>query len=69
MLLQLNPPIPIYTPKGKAVAHILIDYGIEFDLVWVSFNHTDGQCWCWSNKDITIDKNITIGRVLNNENN
>jgi len=27
-LLQLNPPIPVITPKGKAMAHVLIDYGI-----------------------------------------
>ena len=29
---QLNPPIPLMTPKGRAMAHFLIDYGIENDL-------------------------------------
>ena len=69
MILQLNPPIPVFTPKGKALAHVLIDYGIELDLMWVCFNRSDGQCWIWTNKDIRIDENITIGRILNNENN
>jgi hypothetical protein len=64
MMLQLNPPIPVTTPKGKALAHVLIDYGIEYDLMWVCFNHSDGQCWTWGNKDIKIEKNITIGRIL-----
>ena len=31
-LQQLSPPIPLDTPKGKALAHIIIDYGPEFDL-------------------------------------
>jgi hypothetical protein len=37
MIVQLNPPIPIKTPEGKALAHVLIDYGPEFDLLWVVF--------------------------------
>jgi len=27
MLSQLNPPLPLLTPKGKAWAHLVIDYG------------------------------------------
>jgi hypothetical protein len=64
MILQLNPPIPLETPKGKAIAHFLLDYGLEFDLMWVCFNDSDGQCWTWSNRDITIQKNLTIHRNL-----
>ena len=26
-LLQLNPPLPLVTPKGKGLAYVLIDYG------------------------------------------
>lgn len=61
-LTQLDPVIVLNTPKGKAVAHFLIDYGYEHDLYWVCFQHDTGQCWTWSNKDITIDNNVTIGR-------
>lgn len=63
MLLQLDPPIPLDTPKGSALAHVLIDYGPEYDLMWVCFNDADGQCWTWTNKDVRGVKNITIGRV------
>ena len=62
MILQLNPPIPIKTPDGKALAHILIDYGAEHDLLWVAF-HENGECWTWNNKDIRADENITFGRI------
>jgi hypothetical protein len=61
-LIQLNPPLPIVTPLGKGLAHVLIDYGIEHDLMWVCFQNDTGECWTWSNKDIRADKNITLGR-------
>ena len=63
--VQLNPPIVLNTPKGKAVAHFIIDYGYEHDLYWVCFQHETGECWTWSNKEITIDNNSTIGRNVN----
>ena len=63
-LIQLNPPLPIQTPKGSAVAHFLIDYGIEHNLMWVCFQDSTGECWTWDSKDIRAQKNITIGRTL-----
>lgn len=65
MILQLNPPLPVTTPKGKAVAHFLIDYGIEYNILWVCFQNDTGECWTWDNKDIRVQKNITIGRTNN----
>ena len=64
MLLQLNPAIPVVTPKGKALAHILIDYGPEHDLIWVCFEQ-DGTCWSWRNQEISAENNITFGRKNN----
>lgn len=61
-ILQLNPPIPIKTPKGKAMAHALIDYGPEHNILWVSFQDDTGECWTWQNKDIRSQDNITYGR-------
>lgn len=62
MILQLNPPLPLETPKGKGLAHFIIDYGIESDLYWVCFQDETRECWTWNNKDVKIQKNITIGR-------
>lgn len=62
IMIQLNPPLPIMTPLGKGLAHVLIDYGIEHDLLWVCFQNGTGECWTWSNKDIRADANITLGR-------
>lgn len=62
-MIQLNPPLPIMTPKGKALAHVLIDYGPEHDLLWVCFQE-DGECWTWRNQDIRADNNVTFGRNI-----
>jgi hypothetical protein len=62
MLSQLNPPLPLLTPKGKAWAHLVIDYGPEADLMWVCFQDEDGACWTWSNRDVRIQANATLGR-------
>jgi len=51
------------TPKGKGIAHILIDYGVEADLIWIVFQD-DGECWSWRNQDIRAEKNITFGRCF-----
>ena len=34
MIVQLDPPIPLDTPRGKGMAHLLIDYGVEYHLIW-----------------------------------
>jgi hypothetical protein len=62
MLTQLNPPMPLETPKGKALAHFIIDYGAEHDLMWVTFVDATGECWTWPNHQIRAQKNITMGR-------
>ena len=63
-MLQLDPPMPVVTPKGNAMAHVLIDYGPEHNLFWVCFQDATGECWTWANKDIRAQSNITLGRVV-----
>ncbi|CAB4130682.1 hypothetical protein UFOVP120_23 [uncultured Caudovirales phage] len=60
-MLQLDPPLPVETPHGPGLAHVLIDYGAEHDLIWVVFQ-ADGECWSWRNQDIRAQPNITFGR-------
>lgn len=62
MMLQLNPSIPVETPKGKGQAAIMIDYSPEHDFYWVVFLDNSGECWTFSNKDIRAQQNITLGR-------
>lgn len=63
MMLQLSPPLPVQTPKGKAWAHVLIDYGPEADLLWVCFQDETGECWTWANKDIRLQENMSLNAI------
>ena len=67
MILQLNPPLPLMTPKGSALAHLVIDHGPEHDLQWVTFIDCSGECWTFSNRVVRAVKNITMGRTMENE--
>ena len=61
MILQLNPPLPLDTPRGNALAHLVIDYGPEHDLQWVCFGQ-DGEIWTWRNPKVRAESNVTMGR-------
>jgi len=61
MMTQLQPPIPLMTPKGKAWAIGIIDYGPQWDLQWVTFIHETGECWTFRNSQVRQEKNYTFG--------
>ena len=62
-MIRIDPPLPFDTPKGSAMAHFLIDYGPEHHLLWVCFQDDSGECWTWSNKDVRLQHNLSMGRV------
>jgi hypothetical protein len=43
-MIQLNPTLPLETPRGKGFAHFVIDYSQEHDLLWVVFLDDSGEC-------------------------
>ena len=66
-MLQLNPPIPLDTPKGKGFAHFVIDYGQEFHLLFVTFIDATGECWTFQNPEIRLQQpNSSMGRPMPN---
>lgn len=64
-LLQLDPVIPVHTPKGNGMAWFLIDYGPEHDLMFTVAISSTGEIWTFSNREIRAQQNITLGRVFN----
>jgi hypothetical protein len=62
MITQLDPPLPLHTPKGSGWAHFVLDYGTETDLVWVVFLNKDGSCWSIPNPEVRMTWNWTMGR-------
>jgi len=63
MIIQLNPTMPVLTPKGSALALFMIDYGEEHHLMWVCTQDETGEIWTWPNPKIRSQSNPTFGRV------
>lgn len=64
-IFQLNPPLPISTPKGNGVAWLVINEGVEHNLQWVVAIDTTGEVWTFDNTKVRAQKNITMGRIFN----
>jgi hypothetical protein len=62
MIIQLNPQIPLITPKGNGQAVMVIDYSEEHDLKWVVIQDDTGEIWTWGNDQVRGFKNVTMGR-------
>lgn len=65
--LQLNPSIPLNTPKGNGEAIILIDYGPEHNLMWVIILDENGEIWAFPNNEVRGCENMTLGRRFKKE--
>lgn len=61
-MLQLNPPIPLVTSRGKARAIVLIDRSEDHDLEWVCILENTGEIWVVPNKDVRQIENWTFSR-------
>jgi len=62
MIVQLNPCLPLNTPKGKGWAHLLIDYSQEHNLLWVVFLEDTGECWTFPNSEIRLESNYSLNK-------
>lgn len=63
-ILQLDPSIPVKTPKGTAECIAWLDYGKEDNMIWVCAMDNTGEVWAVPNPDIRLLENYSIGRNL-----
>ena len=61
MIVQLDPPLWLVTPKGEGLAHFLEAQSLEQSLYWVVFQES-GEIWRWPNEQVRAAKNITLER-------
>jgi hypothetical protein len=64
-MLQLNPPIPMVTPRGEGMAVLVSDYGPDFDLLWtviIGKGDHAGEIWTYPNPQVRGVANFTMGR-------
>jgi hypothetical protein len=72
-LLQLNPPIPVVTPKGDGMAVVVIDYGPALNSIWIvilddshKFIHVDSaellgagnEMWDMKHPEPMVERNV-----------
>lgn len=65
MIIELRQPLQMMTPKGRATAIYLRDYGPETDDVFTCIQHDEPHCgelWSWSNPEVRVVDNITMMR-------
>ncbi len=61
---QLDPPIPLTVlDKGDGYAVAVIDYGQEFDLLWVVALNDSGEIWSAPNPQVRMQSNWSMGRA------
>jgi hypothetical protein len=61
---QLDPPIPLTVlEKGDGFAVGVIDYGQEFDLLWVVALNESGEIWSAPNPQVRMQGNWSMGRA------
>lgn len=61
MILQLQPTIWLKTAKGTGLAHFIIDYGEEHDILWGICMDDTGEWWWLANPEVRGLKNISLG--------
>lgn len=59
-IIRIDPPLPFDTPKGKAMAHFLTDYGCENHHFWTCFLNETGQCWTFRNTEVRLEANYSM---------
>jgi hypothetical protein len=62
MITQLNPTIPMLTPKGEGYALLVIDYSQEHHLLWVVALDDTGEIWAFPNTQVRLCKNPSMER-------
>jgi hypothetical protein len=61
-LTQLISPYPIEVlGKGRGLAIMVIDYGPEHSLIWVTIIDETGEVWCARNELVRFRPNWTLG--------
>jgi hypothetical protein len=63
MMIQLDPPIPMDTEKGKGHAILAIDYSQDHDILWVIAMNDTGEIWCMPNPKVRACINFSLGRM------
>jgi hypothetical protein len=60
MILRLEPPVELETPKGRGWAIILRDYGWDHEDLWTCIIAETRELWTFKNSQVTATSNFTF---------
>jgi hypothetical protein len=60
-MIQLNPTIPLDTPKGPGYAHFALDYSQEHSVMFLVFINETGEPWIFEQREVRLRPNRTMG--------
>jgi hypothetical protein len=60
---QLDPYLPLQTPKGSGYAVAVLDYSQEHHILWLVVDDATGEIWAWPNPQVRAQRNISLGRT------
>ena len=63
IIYEPRQPIQVATPKGKGRIWLVTDYGAEIEKIFTIILDESCEIWEFSNKDIKVCDNITLGRI------
>lgn len=64
MIIQLAPPIEVITKLGRGWALFIIDYGLNFNTVWIVRLNDGGGIKHIESNDIRVEGNPMLGLPL-----
>lgn len=62
--IQLNPAIPLITPKGPGWCWFITFPSAEYNILWTVAIDETGEIWTFETSKVRADKNITLGRLI-----
>lgn len=61
MITELRQPLAVRTPKGEGYAIMVVDYGPESSLLWVTVLNESGEVWAVRNEEVRVKGNWSLG--------
>ena len=66
-ILELQQTLHVSTPKGTGRVWLVTEYGTEIEKIFTVIIDATGEIWEFTNKDIRVTDNLTMGRGKWNE--